>query len=224
MNKFEKQYTVLRKLLENGIALDIDETLADTNAYWAELIFRRHGHAGLGNAHDAIRAYKYVRNVPEWQTDEIRQKVSEFIHSDDVVLSTPPVRGSQEGVASLRKIKTVSCYISGRPRSVERATYKWLHDHGFPESHVIFQPSVGDMTDMGFENAETWRMELLKFLYPNVGGLIDDNEHIVTHADGYKGRIYLLGSSIKAPNVTGCHDWEDVVRNISFYFHSSAGD
>ncbi|MEK6887740.1 MAG: hypothetical protein AABX14_02215 [Candidatus Aenigmatarchaeota archaeon] len=145
MNKFERRYSPAKAALESdglsGLGLDIDETLAGTNIYWAGLILKRYGHPDFHDPTKIIQTHGYVRNVPEWQTEEIQAEVNRFIHSDEVVLSIPPVQDAQAGVAAIVKRKPLACYVNGRPQEVGDATYKWLRKHGFPLVPVIFHPA-----------------------------------------------------------------------------------
>lgn len=69
MGRFESTYARLREQLEatgeRGVGIDFDDSIADTNTYWAGLVISRYGHPKFRDPVEVIRAYHYVRNVPE---------------------------------------------------------------------------------------------------------------------------------------------------------------
>lgn len=212
MGNFERSYTPLRSKLQDsgvrGLAMDIDDSISGTNLHWASLVLDRYGHPEYDNPYEIIKAYRYVRNVPEWQVPEVVKFVENLIQSADIASSLPPVHRAKEFVSRIVNVRPLVCYLTGRPDRMKEVSHAWIWRHDFPGSDIVFQPDQDTLRHMGFRNGNEWRARLVEFLYPVVEGLIDDNVELLSYMDGYKGRFFVLGSSGQSenPNVIFCPD------------------
>lgn len=202
----------------HGLALDIDETLADTNTHFFTHTFRRHPIPGI--ALDALmRRYKFSEDVPEWKEPEVRITLEEFLHSDAFHASIPVIPGASESVRLFPESAPVVAYVTARPEELRRGTEEWLERHEFPKAPVLMRTSDGGVPDSTIRNR--WKIGVLQALWPRVTGIVDDNlglAHELERTD-YPGRLYLYGPRGDAcpvhPRIRACPTWPDVVAAVS---------
>jgi hypothetical protein len=206
---FKQQYGPVGAALNQGVAVDIDDTLAATNARWAEVLIKRFGSPEGLDSEGVIRKYKYVRNVPYWLASSY---VDAFMENADELLALPAVSGAREALLRLNGI--VSCYITTRSESMSRATTEWLRRHDFPSSHVLSMPVPARAERL---HPLVWKAGLLEYLFPRVRGVIDDDAEMINAlGQSYGGILYLLGGSPETslPGVISCSGWEEVLEAI----------
>jgi len=56
----------------SGLALDVDDTLAETNVFWAQHHIEAFGNPENLTAEQIIGKYRFADRVPYWQCDEAR--------------------------------------------------------------------------------------------------------------------------------------------------------
>jgi 5'(3')-deoxyribonucleotidase len=197
---------------EEGIALDIDETLSWTLGHWVREMQERFGNPEGLSVEELIAKYRYTQNVPYWKSPEVDAWVDEQLTNDDLQTRLPVIDGAIEGVARLVEIVPVNAYITIRPNSVDRGTKTWLDEKGFPEAHLISRPE-----SIPFVHGHQWKARTLERLYPGVQGIVDDNAAVLHYlSSDYKGTIFLYDTEVAEPDprVIACRDWDAVYRAV----------
>ncbi len=176
-----------------GLALDIDETLSDTGPHWWDHMMKFHVPQGM-SYEQLLKEFKFIEDVPEWSTEAAKDHIAKTLESNEFNETIPLLHESNVMVNKLDELIPVVAYITARPDSVRRGTERWLEKHGFPKAPVILRP--GKPGYHGLATKNTWKAELLKELYPNVMGIIDDNPGLLDAlADiDYQGTVYLYGA------------------------------
>ena len=211
------------KLKEQGIkglALDIDETLSDTNPHWFEHMINFHRPEGMSNE-EIIEKYRFVEEVPGWRTEEADKYIQEALHSNDFNESIPLIEGADKAVQELNKLVPIVAYVTARPTTVIEGTLRWLKKHNFPDAELITRPQ----DDKGLEDFNTnknrWKAGVLNTLYPEVLGIVDDNPVLAHELEAldYKGRLYIYGKEggefINHEHILVCPTWKDVLEAVT---------
>lgn len=208
----------LRTRRVRGLALDIDETLSDSNAHWFEHMFRHHPFDGMDR--DAvIRNQRFVEDVPEWGTPEARAFIGDTLHSNEFQEDIPLVEGADEGVRSLHTAIPIVAYITARPVQVRAGTETWLRKHGFPDASLIMRDEKVNLESHS-DQKNRWKIGVLQTLWPEVVGIVDDNMGLAHELEraGYEGTVFLYGPQHEVfkghPRVAVCPTWPDVVRAV----------
>lgn len=201
-----------------GLALDIDETLSDTNTHWVEHMFQFHVPENM-TKEDVIGKYKFVEKVPEWQTQEAYELIQKMLHSNEFNENIPLIHGADRTVKEINKLIPIVAYITARPETVVDGTKKWLKKHGFPEAELVTR--TGDINMDSFNKKKNeWKAGVLKILYPEIIGIVDDNSLLANELEkvNYEGTLYLYGSQSVAfehkKGVVVCPVWPDVLDAI----------
>jgi|FLOH01.1.fsa_nt_gi hypothetical protein len=160
-----------------GFAVDIDETLALTNEFWAEHHIKTYGNPENLTAKEMIEKYDFVKDVPYWQIPEAHEWVEAHINSNEAKLEIPVVPGAIEIMQTI----PVACYLSNRPAHTINGTYRWQRMHGFPNREIFSENKGMD-----------WKARKLEEMFPQVQGIIDDNDELIAALNpSYEGRIIL---------------------------------
>lgn len=189
----------------NGLklAVDIDETLAQTNLLWARHHLETYGNPECLTAEEIIKKYHFVKDVPYWQLDDAYKWVEAHIYSDEAKLDIPVI---DEAIEVMQKIPVV-CYLTNRPGNTINGTKRWLLKHGFPNREII--SSI---------NGLEWKAQRLAEMFPEVTGIIDDNVDLLQYiSQEYKGRIFLYSHSEPTASkleVSLCPTWADVEKEV----------
>ncbi len=205
----------------SGLALDIDETLSDTNPHWFEHMVSFCRPEGLSKE-EVMKKYRFVEDVPDWQTDEASKYMEQTLHSNEFNEAIPLIEGADKAVQEINKIIPIVAYITARPTTVTDGTIKWLKKHNFPEAELVTRPKDVVLEDFNL-NKNKWKARILNTLYPEVLGIVDDNPLIVGELEllNYKGTIYLYGKETSEfknhKQVVICPTWRDVFKSIKNY-------
>ncbi len=203
----------LQRQHKAGLALDIDNTLSQTNLWWAQRLHEKHGSPEGLSPKQAIEKYGLSSNVPYWKNSADAQKwMEEQRHSNQTQEEYEVLEEAKEAVLEINKIIPIQCYLTARPDSVENGTKKWLEKHGFPKAEVIMRP--GKMPHAG---GNSWKAKTLESLYPEIIGLIDDDPDILAKlSTSYKGKIFLLNSKFttSSKNVFACKSWKEALAQV----------
>ena len=201
-----------------GLALDIDETLSDTNTHWIEHMFRFHMPKDK-TKEEVVGKYKFVENVPEWQTQEAYEFMQKMLYSNEFNEAIPLIHDADRAVKEINNLIPIVAYITARPETVVDGTAKWLKKHGFPKAELITR--TGDIGMDSFNKKKNeWKAGVLKALYPEIVGIVDDNSLLADELEKikYEGILFLYGSQSKAfdgkDNVIVCLAWPDVLDAI----------
>lgn len=218
MDKVAKLKDDLKTRGLKGLALDIDETLSDTNTHWFEHMFQFHVPENM-TKEDVIGKYKFVESVPDWQTDEAYKFMQEMLFSNDFNESIPLIHDADRAVREINKLIPVVAYITARPETVAGGTQKWLKKHGFPKAELITR--TGDISMDSFNKKRNeWKAGVLKTLYPEVVGIVDDNSVLAQELEnvGYEGTLFLYGEANRGfaakKNIVICPSWQDILEAV----------
>jgi len=186
-----------------NLAVDIDETLAHTNLFWARHHLQAYGNPEDLTAEAIISKYRFVKDVPYWQSEDAHLWVEAHVYSNEAKLEIPVI---EEAIEVMQDIP-VACYLTNRPLGTIEGTQKWLRKHGFPDREIIAS-----------NNGIGWKARTLEEMFPDVTGIIDDNHELLEHLQpNYSGRIFLYSSSEFKNNrldVILCPTWADVRREV----------
>jgi len=217
----EKISNLKRKLKDRGIsglALDIDETLSDTTPHWFDHMINFHKPEGFSRE-EIIKKYKFLEDVPEWQTEEAYKYMEQTLHSNEFNENIPLIEDAHKTVQEINKIIPIVAYITARPATVYGGTLKWLRKHNFPEAELITRPPEVSLEDFNL-NKNKWKARVLEDLFPEILGIVDDNS-ILAHqleALNYQGTLYLYGRQDEEfknnEYLVVCPTWQDVLRSV----------
>jgi 5'(3')-deoxyribonucleotidase len=199
----------------SGIALDIDETLAYTKKHWFEILNKKFGNPENLSLDELLAKYMYSQNVPYWQHKEALDMMQGFREDNSMHESIDLIDGAVEAVNEIHSRIPVCCYISARPQKVYQSTESWLYRNGFPRAEIILKPN-----SLPLENSFDWKSDILKFVFPEVVGIIDDNPLQVSSLVncGYSGKIWLLGDmnlSDANRGVSVFDGWNNIPKDLT---------
>jgi len=176
---------------KSGIALDIDDTLANTNLFWARYLIKLFGAPEGFTAEEVIEKYRYCRSAPFWGDVE-RGWVDENKHSAELLIRIPTIPGAVRVIRQIGSIVPIVAYVTSRPASVACVTEKWLQENGFPFAPVFAMP-----TNLHAYFEHTWKAKVIESMYPNVWGIVDDSIDVLcTISSDYCGTYFLFGDII----------------------------
>lgn len=201
-----------------GLVVDIDETLAASNLYWAGRLADLFGNPEGLTASETIAKYEFCYRVPYWQGDAL-QWVEEHIKSANAKLEIPAVEGSLEGALRCAKELPLIGYLTGRPCNTNTGTQAWLDREGFPEAPLLAAPPKSLLREHEIESNE-WKALCLERMYPWVLGIIDDNVQVVEYlSDDYAGTVFLYNHDEYCGNastkVVCCPSWSTIPSEVA---------
>lgn len=209
----------IKKLKQNlrnnnirGLALDIDETLSWTAGLWVDELSKKFGNPENLSARQILQRYKFIQNYPHWQNDKALAWINEARNSDKLQEKLPLIENANQIVNKIHKIIPIVCYLTIRAENVKTGTQNWLKTHGFPDAPVITRPK-----HLNHDEGTKWKARTLKFLFPEVLGLVDDNPTILNFLPkNYKGSIFLYQNFVESQKlkVYFCKEWEDVFNKV----------
>lgn len=179
------------KLIKQGIkglALDIDETLSDTEPHWWNHMYKFITPRSA-TREELQKRHKYIEHVPDWQSDEARTYINDTLISSNFHETMPLLHESNTMVSKLNQLVPVVGYITARPTEVRGATENWLKKQGFPVAELIMR------SGLDLETKNEWKAEVLAELYPEIIGIVDDNPDLANALEklNYKGKLFLYG-------------------------------
>jgi len=197
----------------SGLALDIDETLSYTLLHWVEQLQINFGNPEKLTVKELIQKYRYMDHVPYWQTTEALEWMQWARTSNKLQAELPLIENSNIAARKIDEIIPISLYLTVRPMSVVKGTVQWLTTHNFPVGSLMLRP---DGTKR--EDGNKWKAEVLEILFPEIGGIVDDNSGLVKNLSSkYKGVVYLYNydeSPRQDINVIPCKNWGAVLTQI----------
>jgi hypothetical protein len=220
IKSFEKIKDVdsFKKLIKGsrGLALDIDDTLALTFGYWVEAIKTRFGDPENLTAEELIIKYKQAQFVPYWQTPEALQFMENLRVQDSIQTKIPLIENSNEIVRKINEIIPILAYLTNRPKSIYPGTKRFLKKHKFLNLPVIFGPGGPNQTE-----GAKWKAKVLKRLYPEIIGIIDDSSSLIKELEpDYQGIIFHYNHQEKFSkklNIIPCNKWANVLTEVKKY-------
>ncbi len=211
-----KYLQALKERLTNaqpGLALDIDDTLSQTWAYWGQEMLSRFGNPENLTWEEVREKYKRCENVPYWQTPEACEWMDASRRGGDYYEQLERMHGSHEAIYRIQEKLPIHFYLTARSVEMLDITHAWLAKHGYPQVDVIARP-----LDVPYEDTYRWKASVLMELYPTVQGIVDDDANLPKHMPkDYEGTIYIIGQETTGRedlNVHHCPTWEDVHQSI----------
>jgi len=205
----------LRARKISGLALDIDDTLSHTDQHWFNQVNMRLGNPENMTFRETAKKYGREERIPHWQTQKGKRLVKKLIHSNKFQVDISLIAGSNRAVQKINRIIPIVAYLSSRPSSVWAGTRQWLSKHGFPDAPIILLPS-----NVAHHKGIEWKARRIKFLYPEVQGIIDDHPALQKELKtiGYLGRLFMYDSGGNAhhyhPRVARFRSWSDILKEI----------
>ena len=200
------------KITKAGLGVDIDETLAWTVGHWVKEMQKLFGNPENLTVKELVDKYNYTQNVPYWQTPEAEAWMEEKRKSDDFQKEIPLIENANHFLNKINDVIPIAAYITIRPESVSKGTQHWLEKHNFPRAPIIFRPNK-----IPTKEGNKWKAKLLKELYPNILGFIDDSPRVIEAlSEDYKGKIFHYNKIPAKTNlkVTNCDNWENVYKEV----------
>ncbi len=199
----------------SGIAVDIDETIANTVELLMQEMQQRFGNPEGRSAQELVQLHQKAGRVPypEWQTPEAKTWLKEAVHSEDVHRRAPEITGARETLTRLHEKGLLSCYLTVRDSSLTNVTKEWLELNGFPILDIITKPDY-----VKNRHGDAWKALELHQNHPHITGIIDNSASVMTNLPGnYAGQAYHFGA--EAPvrtdiKITPCNNWSKVEMAI----------
>lgn len=118
-----------------AVLVDIDDTIADTQAAIIDFIFRRTGQrVPLEYFTEAVRRNRF---------GEYDGLITEFLNTPEAVRDVAPLADARQALKRLHAGGYRIHIMSSRAEPLHRVTEKWFKDHGFADSvHEIHPRSV----------------------------------------------------------------------------------
>ena len=216
-----------------GLLLDIDETLSATNIAWFTRMIDLFGNEEPDlTAVELSRKYHLAQNVPFWAKNKAAAEwMQQQRDSPEAQKHLPLIEGALDGVKELQKElqtldafkdhmsssdknHTIIGYCTVRPENVGSATVEWLREHKFPALPLVLKPDI-----VPFEKGNQWKGDVLKELWPNVIGIVDDNPKVaIAVGKEYPGFLFLFGHYECKPeynHAIPCPTWTSVIQNFN---------
>jgi len=208
-----KQTLKAKKL--QGLALDIDDTLADSSDYWIEKTQELFGNPENLTVKQVRQKYRYSYYAPYWNRDEVHQWEKQVRHDDQLHRSFPLIANANHIVEKIHKIVPIVTYLTARSKTVLPGTKAWLDQHNFPKANIIYRPK-----SVKLPQSLAWKAKVLEFLYPQVIAIVDDHPQLVKDlSKSYQGTVFLYDYPDQAPRsdikVISCKAWEDVLEKVN---------
>jgi len=206
----------LPKIEKTGLAVDIDETLSWTIGYWVEQMQKKFGNPENLSIKEIIEKYRYTQNVPYWQSEEALKWIDQKIHSNELQKDLPLIEESNIYLNKINQIIPIAAYITVRPKTVIKGTQEWLDKHDFPKAPVVCKPM-----NVKHADGNKWKAGLLKKLYPDIVGIIDDHIKLVECLDkDYQGKVFLYDHTTvdSQLNVVACKHWLNIYTEVKNEF------
>lgn len=177
----------MQKNIQQWIALDIDDTLADTVWYLILNLQKHIWNPENLSVDEIISKYKYTFNIPYYNNKQSEKIINDILTSNQKQKNIKPIKWTQTYIKKINKIVPIKAYITTRPDCIYDGTAKWLKDNWFPTAEIIMRPPNIKTQDWNKRKAE-----ILQKLYPNIIWIIDDNAWLIEHIDNsYQGKIFL---------------------------------
>lgn len=215
MNQFiiDLKHRLKSKHLQ-GLALDIDDTLARSGDQWILNVQRRFGNPENLSIEEVKRKYRYSYNAPYWSGKKVSNWERATRHSNDWHRQLPLIKNANRIVNQIHRIVPVVVYLTARPKSVLPGTREWLKTHGFPEAEIIYRPAA-----VKLPLSLAWKAKVLEYLYPQVTGMVDDHPQLAKDlSKKYPGVLFLYDYHDQAPrgdiNIVPCKNWREVLEKI----------
>lgn len=210
----------LRAKSVHGLALDIDDTLSYTDHHYFKVMAEFINPEKL-TEDQIIEKYGRFRRVPYWQSEKAFRIEKKLMHSGDFHAAIPPIEDASRIIRKIDKVLPIVAYITARPASTYKGTQKWLERYRFPNVPIIFRSSRTD-----HPGRHSWKADVLKALYPEVLGIVDDHPKLKRELRDarYKGKLLLYdnGKNEKTYHSRLVHfkNWQEILTEVEKFKQS----
>ncbi len=192
-----------------GIAIDIDDTLAHTSLICAKYLHQEFTPNDDIPFDQLLSEYGYAERAPQWSSPESVERLHLWLTDLDFISQIPPVPAAQVGIEKVLSKVPLAFYLTSRQPFSYDVTTNWLQRHGFPEAEVMCrQPTVRD---------PDWKVKFLAENYPHTVGLIDNEIHVPENTE-YQGHLFelILHKKItpEHPKIKIVHSWEEIAAKL----------
>lgn len=202
-----------------GLALDIDDTLSLTRSHVMNMLMELHGNPEGLTPEEIHEKYGWIHKVPYWNNQEILNWIEEQWNSNELQTEFAIIEDCHATLQQIASHVPIVAYITARPESVRRGTQAWLSMHSFPTAELVLRPHEEP-------DGTQWKAKVLVELYPAIHSIVDDNIDLITALpDDYQGTVYLFGQDscpTRPFKVVCCRTWPDVLRAIQATHQSTA--
>jgi hypothetical protein len=200
----------LQEANRRGLVLDIDDTIAKTAPYLLEVIYKDFGYPHNGTADDLLKKHgKYDQDF--WKQTEIEEWFEQNV--DSVTPDIPLVDNIHQMIQKVNQIIPIVGYLTAREERKRQITQDWLDKHNFPSVPLLMLPS-----NQIEPSGSKWKAKVLQTLYPEVIGIIDDNERLADVLPAnYPGYLYLYDVPEYPRNdikIIPCLTWDDIYTKV----------
>jgi hypothetical protein len=221
------------------LVVDIDETILNPLARWAERINQHLGlNIDLAQVERAGGWDNFMMDRPEYATFAV---FADSLRADpDFNSGLDPIDGAADALRTLCQLPNVrlGCYLTTRPTGVVDSTAGDLRRHGFPVAQIIARPPDVDRAD-----TVEWKVSELERLLKDEPGsvvVIDDNLALGRrllerneHAERPIISIVFLGpltvSEVRSEGISSqpeAHfyvaEWNDIIEIVKTYAASGS--
>lgn len=188
-----------------GLALDIDDTLSETAHTCMNRLVEAYGKPQQKSVRVLLKEYGQPNKVPFWQNEDSMGFVQRNLNDPDFLRGLPVIKGAVSTITKIDKIMPIRCYITSRPKALEKVTQLWLRSNGFPEAPVVGRnPS---------EFRVGWKGAYLEKHYPDLFGFVDDDINNLSKKGPLWYQIWLNRHDTERPrnkNVVMVRRWTEL--------------
>lgn len=200
--------------MKKYLAVDIDDTLAETAKTVMELLHQSFGDDTSSSPESLLKNHRQPSDVKIWQTEEARSFVTQLLHSEKFLLSLSPIHKSQETLQVLAQNGADIWYITSRLETFQNVTQLWLEKNMFPKGKLTCR-SI-------HEQRHNWKLHTLSknvAFGSSESVFIDDTvEAFSPIPPTYQGSFVLLNRWQQVsfvPNGTVCTSWPEIYNHLS---------
>jgi hypothetical protein len=214
--------------IPNGLAVDVDDTLCETEATCRALMeeefgLRKDGELADGVVSDAVLG-EHLRPAQgrgaalDWQSTQAQLWLAQHLNTEDFLLELPLVPGAQTGLSSISKTIPISLYITSRTTAHQTVTAKWLQTHNFPVAPVITRDPSVRSPDWKLQFFTQHQLQLEAFIDNEAAAFASSFQPSINHPIWFNrsGKMTnpLFESFFQTLQPTILHSWEEITKYL----------
>jgi hypothetical protein len=197
------------------LLLDIDDTISHTKKMYFETLMRDHSNPENLTVDEMIARYNLTNFVSYWADEKSFEIHNRLMANAEAHADLELREGALESINKINEKLAIAGYLSARPEVIHQTTKDWIQRKGLPEAEVILRPNY-------VNDSNAWKAAVLEFLWPEVIGIVDDNQGLVDKLHrGYQGVLFVYNyagqNDREGFNIVHCADWESVVEKVTNY-------